>query len=113
MQETETILAEDLHFQGRLTFTESVFISGRFKGQIDTKGTLTVGEAGHVEADIVAGSIVIYGYLQGSMVAHREVEIKASGHLVGNIVAPFLTIERGAKFIGNSSFMKKTEKKDS
>jgi cytoskeletal protein CcmA (bactofilin family) len=95
--------------------------NAQFKGDIDTKGTLRIdgklegkvnadwvilGEKAHIKGDIAAKGIVVGGRIDGNLIAKEIVEIKAKGHVYGDINTNKLTIIEGAVFEGKSSMHK-------
>jgi excisionase family DNA binding protein len=88
--------------QGTLLFRDPVNlkINGQFKGTLDTKGTLTIGNSAHVEASITGDNIVIAGRVTGDVTAHKMLVLMPTGNLRGNISTPKLNIVEGAIFQG-------------
>lgn len=101
--EVTTILGKGSSFDGKLTFEGTVRIDGEFKGEIDTRGTLVIGETAEVHAEIAAGTIVIEGQVRGEITASESLEIHASARVHGTLTAPTLMIEKGAVFEGSCS----------
>ena len=102
-------LGADTEFEGKFSFTGTVRIDGRFKGDILAEGTLIVGEAAIVEAEIRAFQIIINGEIRGNIVAESVIEIHAPAKVFGNINAPSIIIQQGAVFEGNCIMQKKCE----
>ena len=46
--EIDTILAEDIDFEGHLTFKKPLMIKGKFKGEIASTSSLYIGEKAYV-----------------------------------------------------------------
>ncbi len=88
-------MGEDAVFNGSLTFEGTVRIDGRFEGQVTTKDTLIVGEAGRVIADINAGTIICKGKVEGNLIASQRVELHATSQVVGAVKTPSLFVEVG------------------
>ena len=62
---------------------------------------VTVGQKGHVKADIHAKAIHIAGEVEGNLFGDDEVVLHESGRLLGNITATRVTLEDGSKFKGS------------
>jgi len=62
---------------------------------------VNVGKNGHVKGNIITNRLVVQGYVEGSVEADR-VEIKAAGHVNGEIISIELIIESKGIFEGNS-----------
>lgn len=86
-------------FQGQLQFDGTLRIDGRLEGQIHTTGTLEVGGSGQLKGVITAGTLINGGRIAGTVVADR-VQLLAASVLVGDVHAPLLAIESGARFQG-------------
>lgn len=102
-EEIHTIIGRESSFEGKLIFDGVVRIDGTFKGNIQSKGKLLIGETANIEAEIETGSLILSGEIKGNITAYDRVEIKSKGRFTGNITSPVLTIEEGAVFNGASS----------
>ncbi|MCF7927589.1 MAG: polymer-forming cytoskeletal protein [Spirochaetales bacterium] len=98
--EIDTLMAEDLEFEGNLEFGKSLMIRGRFKGQIKATGDLYIDEGADVEADIKARMVWLKGKVRGDIVADQRVEMFATASLYGDVTAPDVAIESGCNFNG-------------
>ncbi len=94
-------LGENMVFKGDLSFDGTVRIDGKFEGHVNTNDTLIIGETGDVVAEIVAGTVICKGRIQGTIVAATKVEMHASSKVVGDVQSPSLTMELGAVLDGN------------
>ena len=95
------------HMQGTLSFKDPVNlrINGNFNGTLETRGTLTIGSAAFVEADINGDNIVIAGKVRGDIVAKTMLVLMPNAVLTGNIHTPKLNIVEGAIFQGRCQMM--------
>jgi cytoskeletal protein CcmA (bactofilin family) len=76
-------------------------VDGEFSGTINTKSIICVGKTGLIKGEIVSKKLVVTGCFLGT--AHcEEIEILASGKVVGQITTKVLVIERGGFFEGES-----------
>ncbi len=98
--EITTILGKGSSFDGKLTFEGAVRIDGVFSGEIETKGTLMIGETAEVKAKIHASQIIIEGLIRGEIIATNSLEIHDSARVYGNLLCPSLMIQKGAIFEG-------------
>lgn len=99
----DTVINEDASFEGKLIFEGNVVVNGRFKGEVISSGTLTVGRTGSIEGTIEIGTINILGEVKGNISAKQKIEINAPSVVRGDIAAPSLIIKEGAVFEGNCS----------
>ena len=102
-------LGRDTEFEGNLSFKGMVRIDGRFKGEINTEGTLIVGETAVIDSDIHASNIIISGEVRGHIVAGEKIEILSPGKVFGDIEAPSVTINTGVIFEGNCQTQERDE----
>ncbi len=100
-------LGRDTEFEGNLSFKGMVRIDGRFKGEINTEGTLIVGETAVIDSDIHASNVIISGEVRGHIVAGERIEILSPGKVFGDIEAPSVTINTGVVFDGNCQTQKR------
>ena len=97
---TNTLIGKDTEFKGVLKDKENVRIDGKFEGEIQTEGTVIIGEDALVQANIRAKSVNIGGKVIGNISCEERVELFSSGSLEGKIKASDLTIAQGAFFNG-------------
>ena len=100
MDEITTILGKGSEFEGKLCFEGTLRIEGSFRGEIRSEAVLVVGEGAEVNAEVHVGTIIINGNVHGNITATHSVEIRCPGKVVGNLVTPSLTIEKGVVFEG-------------
>lgn len=98
--EIDTILAEDIDFEGHLSFKKPLMIKGKFKGEIKSTSALYVGEKAYVEAKVEANLVSSKGKIKGDMIGHSRVELFSTAHVDGDINAPDFVAESGCKFNG-------------
>lgn len=98
----EKILDVDAAMQGSLSFREPVNlrINGRFEGNLETKGNLTIGQTAIVNADIVGDNIIIGGRIKGRVTAKERLTLLPSAVIEGDIYPARLNIAEGAIFEG-------------
>ncbi len=98
--EIDTILAEDIDFEGHLTFKKPLMVKGKFKGEIKSSSALYVGENAYVEARIEANLVSSKGNIKGDILGHARVELFSTSQLEGDVTTPDLVVESGCKFNG-------------
>jgi cytoskeletal protein CcmA (bactofilin family) len=98
--EIDTILAEDIDFEGHLTFKKPLMIKGKFKGEIKSTSSLYIGEKAYVEAKTEAGIVSSKGSHRGDIVGHSRVELFSTAHVDGDVTTPDFVMESGCKFNG-------------
>jgi cytoskeletal protein CcmA (bactofilin family) len=85
---------------GSLSFEGPARIEGAVEGEITAQDLVTIGETAVVNAKILGNTVVIQGRVTGDVTARKRLEIRAPGHLVGNITTPNLVIHDGVVFEG-------------
>lgn len=100
----ESVIATGLTFEGKIEGSGHVRISGRFKGDVNVDGTLTVEAGAHLAGAVRAGSVVVAGEIEGNIEGAQRVELHQSGIVNGDISAGSLTVADGARMRGRSEF---------
>ena len=108
--EIKAYMGEDTVFNGSLNFDGTVRIDGKFEGKVITEDTLIIGETGHLMAEIIAGTVICMGRVEGTIVASKKVEIHSSSKVLGNIKSPAIDIELGGILDGNCDMSGKETK---
>ena len=73
---------------------------GKIDGEIQTDGTLRLGDRAVINGNINAQTVVVRGKINGNIVASDKIEIKANTELYGDIRASKLAMEEGVTFVG-------------
>ena len=87
-------------FEGFLTFIGSARVDGELRGQIVSRGTLLLGEAADVRANIEVGEVVIGGRLEGNVTARRRIQLLATARVRGQLQAPLVAVAEGGVLHG-------------
>ena len=88
--------------EGDVKGEEDLLVEGKVAGKITVPAhSVTIGASGHVKAQVHARSITIEGEVEGDLVGEEDVVIRPSGHVVGNIVSPRVSLESGCRFKGS------------
>jgi cytoskeletal protein CcmA (bactofilin family) len=95
-----SVLGPTLKFKGELSADEDLLINGRVEGSIKHSSSLTIGESGHVKADVTAEYIAVEGRVEGDLHGRKCVKIRETAKIDGNIVSPNVSLIEGAKFNG-------------
>jgi len=111
-EEISAFLGKETVFQGKMTFQGMFRMEGKFEGEFFESGTLIVGETAVVKGKIGVNILVIYGLVEGDVIAKGRVEIHPLGKFHGNLITPILVVEEGGILEGNCKMEGKTEKED-
>lgn len=102
MNTTKNILSSDVEIKGSLKFSNDLVIDGKIEGEINSDGSLTVGENARVKGEIRTKSCTVFGKVEGNITVLDRCELKTTAELVGDVKAKTLSIEEGATFMGKS-----------
>ena len=97
-----TLLAKGVLLRGEIHVEGTVRIDGRLEGDLQTSGTVVIGEDGVVQGTITAGTIISSGKIKATVRATERIQLLKTGLLVGEVHAPAFSMENGAKFQGLS-----------
>lgn len=110
--EIKTTLGPETAFNGVMKYNESLKISGRFQGRIESGGFLMVDKGAEVLADIKVTSVVIAGTVKGNVEASGQLEIMDTGKIIGNIRTAKLRMADGVVFEGKVEMLKSPDAVD-
>ena len=95
------VIGPSIHINGDLHGEEDLIIEGEVKGTVHLKNnSLTIGTHGKVTADVYAHTIFVDGYIDGDIYGAEQISIRKSAQMQGNITAPRVSLEDGARFKG-------------
>jgi cytoskeletal protein CcmA (bactofilin family) len=110
MHEEMASIGKSIVINGELSGSEDLTIEGRVDGKIELKDhILTVGSNGRIKAQVSAKAIVVLGQVTGNLNATEKVDIKDTGSVEGDIVAPRVAIADGSHFKGSIDMQKKDQ----
>src|SRR5439155_5377366 len=110
MHEELASIGKSIIINGELSGSEDLTIEGKVDGKIELRDhVLTVGANGRIKAQVTAKAIVVFGQVTGNLSATEKVDIKDSGSVEGDIVAPRVAIADGSHFRGSIDMQKKEQ----
>ena len=102
MTTTPVLIGKAIGIKGEVYGEEDLVIEGRVEGIITLKKNhVTLERSAVIDAQVEAENITIKGEVRGNSVASDKVEITADANIVGDIKAPRIVMEEGAKFKGS------------
>ena len=101
--EIKAFLGPGSKFEGKLFFDEIVRLDGTFKGEINSRDTLIIGETADVDGDVEVGTFILSGRFKGNIKATSRVELRRPAQIDGSIETPVLVVEEGVVLNGNIS----------
>jgi cytoskeletal protein CcmA (bactofilin family) len=108
-----TILGAETVFNGNLSFTDDLIITGKFSGTIDAQGSLEIDKDAMLDVDsITADSIIVSGNVTGNLIAKSNVQLKSGSVITGDIKTSRLRIEDNVQFSGKVTMLEKANAVD-
>lgn len=95
------VISVSSYFSGNFSFGKYARIEGKIDGKISSSGILIVGEKAILNAELSGNLLVVQGKVCGNITAQEAVIIQATAQVYGDIKAPKIEIEDGAKIDGN------------
>lgn len=101
-KEEEKVLDVSAAMKGSLVFSDPVNlrINGKFEGSLDTKGSIIIGQAATVKANIIGEKVTIAGTVKGNIKAMESIKLLSTAQVIGDIEVPKISIDEGAIFNG-------------
>lgn len=101
---SESLIAADIMIEGKIEGAGSVRIAGKFKGDVNVQGDLTIEAGAKLTGAVRADKVVIAGELEGNIEGATLVNLLPTGAVVGDIKAGSLTVAAGARMRGQVEF---------
>lgn len=98
----ESLIAADLAIEGKIEGGGSVRIAGKFKGDVNVDGDLTVEAGAKLTGSVRADKVTIAGELEGNIEQASRVDLQQTGVVIGNLKAHSLSVAPGARIRGQA-----------
>ena len=108
-QPKESLIASDLTIEGKIEGAGSVRIAGKFKGDVNVQGDLTIEAGAKLSGSVIANQVTIAGELEGNIEGASRVDLQTSGVITGDVKAGSMTVAAGARMRGQAVFGWKDE----
>ena len=96
------VIGRSIRIDGDLQGEEDLRIEGRVTGTVKlANNSLTIGKEGEIHADVYAKAIAVDGVMEGDLYGAEQVAIRRNARVKGNITAPRVSLEDGARFKGS------------
>jgi cytoskeletal protein CcmA (bactofilin family) len=105
----ESMIASDITIEGKIEGSGSVRIAGKFKGDVNVQGDLTIDSGAKLSGSVVANIVVVAGELEGNIESATRVDLQQTGVITGDVKAGSLTVASGARMRGQAVFGWKDE----
>jgi cytoskeletal protein CcmA (bactofilin family) len=95
------LIGSKITIRGQVSGNQDLVVEGRIEGRVSLENRLTVEESGSIEADLEVVDASFKGEVKGDVTASRSMVLHPTARVIGNIRAPRLVIEEGARFSGS------------
>jgi cytoskeletal protein CcmA (bactofilin family) len=94
-------IGRSITLRGDVTGDEDLLIQGHVEGTVDLhQHSVTVGSEGEVVASILGRVVTVEGRVEGNISGTEQVVLRSSALVKGDIRAPRVVLENGARFRG-------------
>lgn len=100
----ESLIAADITIEGKIEGSGHVRIAGKFKGDVNVQGDLTIEKDAKLNGGVRARKVTVAGELEGNIEAAAQVDLQHSGVLIGDLKAGTLTVAAGSRMRGHAEF---------
>ena len=100
----ESLIAADITIEGKIEGGGSVRIAGKFKGDVNVQGDLTIEAGAKLTGGVRADKVTIAGELEGNVEEASLVDLLPTGVVIGDLKAGSLTVAAGARMRGQAEF---------
>ncbi|HEX7369467.1 MAG TPA: polymer-forming cytoskeletal protein [Rhodanobacteraceae bacterium] len=100
----ESHISPDLVIEGKIEGSGHVRIAGRFKGDINVRGDLTIENGAKVTGSVRAERVTVAGELTGNIETAVHVELLQTGALTGDVKSKSFSVAKGSRMRGHAEF---------
>jgi len=100
----ESLIAADITIEGKIEGGGTVRIAGKFKGDVNVQGDLTIEAGAKLTGSVRADKVTIAGELEGNVEEASLVNLLETGVVIGDIRAGSLAVAVGARVRGQAEF---------
>ncbi|WP_168123636.1 polymer-forming cytoskeletal protein [Paenibacillus sp. HB172176] len=97
----DTLIGQGTIAEGKMVSEANLRIEGEYRGDIECKGDVIIGECGVARSNIIAHDITLAGRLFGDIETKGRLIITSSGQITGNVKAHSLIIQDGGLINGS------------
>lgn len=101
----DTIVEDDISFNGNIKIKKSFMIRGSVTGSIDSISDLVIDSNAVVNADIKAERVLVRGKVRGNVVGNKLIFVTSTGTLDGDITTEKVVLEPGCVFTGKCTMI--------
>jgi cytoskeletal protein CcmA (bactofilin family) len=88
--------------RGEISGREDLYVDGEIEGKVHLEDAkIVIGPNGRLNADVEAREILVLGKVKGNLHGRDSVTIGRTGHVVGDVVTRYISVEDGAQVQGS------------
>jgi cytoskeletal protein CcmA (bactofilin family) len=103
-EQRESHISADLTIEGKIVGTGHIRIAGRFKGDVQVDGNVSLESGARLEGHVKASVVSVGGELIGNIESAKRVELLETGVINGDVKAGQLTVAAGSRMRGQVEF---------
>jgi cytoskeletal protein CcmA (bactofilin family) len=100
----ESYMSAELTIEGKIVGSGHVRIAGRFKGDVQVDGNVSLDAGARLEGQVKASVVSVGGELIGNIENAKRVELLETGVINGDVKAGSLTVAAGSRMRGQVEF---------
>ena len=100
----ESYMSSDLTIEGKIVGTGHIRIAGRFKGDVQVDGNVSLDAGARLDGNVKAHVVSVGGELIGNIENAKRVELLETGVINGDVKAGSLTVAAGSRMRGQVEF---------
>jgi cytoskeletal protein CcmA (bactofilin family) len=100
----ESHISAEVTIEGKISGSGSVRIAGRFKGDVQVDGNVSLETGARLEGHVKANVVSVGGELIGNIENAKRVELLETGVINGDVKAGSLTVAAGSRMRGQVEF---------
>jgi len=100
----ESHISADLMIEGKIVGSGHIRIAGRFKGDVQVDGNVSLESGARLEGHVKASVVSVAGELLGNIENAKRVELLETGVINGDVKAGQLTVAAGSRMRGQVEF---------
>lgn len=88
--------------RGEISGREDLYVDGEIEGKVNLEDAkIVIGPNGRLTADVEAREILVLGKVKGNLHGRDSVTIGRTGHVIGDVVTRYISVEDGAQVQGS------------
>jgi cytoskeletal protein CcmA (bactofilin family) len=90
-------IGKSISIKGDVVGDEDTILEGRVEGRVSLRNFhLTIGPNGDIQGEVSAKQVTVVGKIVGNVIATERIEVRETGRIQGDLIAPRLTVAEGA-----------------